>query len=168
MDKNGQKKRWGPLSRATAWRVGCYWDDLKGKVDVFLEKKGERKKVQIELRVQGRRRWFWFVEETPKQPRQKPQENEDKPVIVEEDEESATEDDPASEEQATGMSEVDAEERETERKMWLSEKVTSLEKENEQLKMALQEMNARLATQETTTRQMDERCEDGNCNRADC
>ena len=56
------------------------------------------------------------------------------------------------------MSEVDAEERETERKMWLSEKVTTLEKENSELKRALQEMEARLATQENIARQVDERC----------
>ena len=158
VDKNGRERRWGPLSRSNAWRVGCFWDDMKGKVDVFLEKDRKRKKVQIELRVQGRRRWFWFVEETPKPPRQKPEEKEDEHLIVEEDEGSATEDDPASEEQATGMSEVDAEERETERKMWLSEKVTSLENENGELKKTLQEMATRLATKENTTRQVEERC----------
>ena len=81
----------------------------------------------------------------------KPQEKEDEHLIVEEDEESATEDDPAMVVPAPGMSEVDAEERETEQKMWLAEKVTSLEKENGELKKTLLEMATRLATQENIT-----------------
>ena len=42
--------------------------------------------------------------------------------------------------------------------MWLAEKVTTLEKENEELKGALREMETRLATQENMARQADERC----------
>ena len=41
--------------------------------------------------------------------------------------------------------------------MWLVEKVTFLENQNEELKKALQEMEMRLATQENTARQADER-----------
>ena len=47
---------------------------------------------------------------------------------------------------ATGLSEEDPEEREPREKMWLSEKVTSLEKENGQPKKGLQEMETRFAT----------------------
>ena len=45
--KNGQERMWGWLSRSTAWRVGSFWDGMKGNVDVFLEKDGKRKKVQV-------------------------------------------------------------------------------------------------------------------------
>ena len=40
--KNGQERMWGWLSRSTAWRVGSFWDGMKGNVDVFLEKDGKR------------------------------------------------------------------------------------------------------------------------------
>ena len=40
----GSERRWGPLSRSTAWRVGSFWDGMKGNVDVFLEKDGKRGK----------------------------------------------------------------------------------------------------------------------------
>ena len=49
------------------------------------------------------------------------------------------------------MSEDDPEERETGQKTWLVEKVTSLEKENGELKGALREMETRLALQENET-----------------
>ena len=42
--------------------------------------------------------------------------------------------------------------------MWLSEKVTSLEKENEDLKRTLQEIGTKLSLQETATRGVEERC----------
>lgn len=98
------------------------------------------------------------MEKNTKQKQQKHEEKEDEPVIVGTDDESATEDDPAAKKQAPGMSEVDREERDTEQKMWLSEKVTSLEKENGELKEELQEMKTRLTTQENVIRQVDERC----------
>ena len=41
--------------------------------------------------------------------------------------------------------------------MWMSEKITSLEKENTELKRALQEIETRLALQENVARQADER-----------
>ena len=56
------------------------------------------------------------------------------------------------------MSEEDSDERETWHKMWLSEKVTTLEKENQDLERALQEMERRLSLRETTSKQDDERC----------
>ena len=45
------------------------------------------------------------------------------------------------------MSEADQDEVETGKKMWLSQKVTTLEKENEDLKRALQEMEAKIELQ---------------------
>ena len=47
---------------------------------------------------------------------------------------------------ASGMREDEPEERETSLKMWLVDKVTSFENQNEELKRALQEMEMRLAT----------------------
>ena len=72
--------------------------------------------------------------------------------------ESTTEDDPVTEVETPKMSEVDPQEIETGQKMWLSEKVTTLEKENAELKSALQEMETRLAFHENMMRQADERC----------
>ena len=70
---------------------------------------------------------------------------------------SATEDDPVTEDLASEMSEDDPEDVETGQRMWLVEKVTSLENQNEELKRALQEMETRLALQENAARQADER-----------
>ena len=164
VDKNGQERKWGPLSRANAWRAGCFCDDMKGEVDVFLEKDGTRKEVEVLRRFERGSERVWFKEKTPQPTQQQPEaprqqpEGGDETVAVDADEESATEDDHATVVPTTGLSEEDPEERETREKMWLAEKITSLEKENEQLKMALQEMNARLATQENTTSQVGERC----------
>ena len=62
----------GPLSRRSAWRAGRFWDDLDGKVKVFLVKDGRREEVGVELRIQGARQSFWFVEMKP-QPSQQPE-----------------------------------------------------------------------------------------------
>ena len=29
VDKDGKEKTWGPLSRTAAWKVGCYWDEMR-------------------------------------------------------------------------------------------------------------------------------------------
>ena len=55
------------------------------------------------------------------------------------------------------MSEIDPGDEEKGKKMWLSEKVTSLEKENEELKKALQEMEAKIELQERTMAEMAQR-----------
>ena len=177
VDQNGHERRWGQLSRSTAWRVGRFWDDMEGNVVVFLEKAKERKQVQVELRVQRGRQRFWFVE-TPKQlPREnhegkggkkpasrEPAEKEakedlgDESVTEEEVVESVTEEDPVTEVPTPEMSEVDPEERETGQKMWLINKVTTLENENGELKRAVQEIEAKLALQENVTKQVMERC----------
>ena len=53
-------------------------------------------------------------------------------------------DDSTTEEVVQVMSEIDPGEVETGKTMWLAEKVTSLEKENGELKKALQEMEAKI------------------------
>ena len=70
---------------------------------------------------------FFFEEKKPKPSRQFDGKEDDKTTTEEVVEESITEDDP-------GMSEDDPQEIETGQKMWLSEKVTTLEKENAELK----------------------------------
>ena len=62
----------GPISRTTAWRVGCFWEDMDGKVKVFLEKDQQRKEVQVEIRIHGGRRMVWLeVEKTNPHKRRK-------------------------------------------------------------------------------------------------
>ena len=55
------------------------------------------------------------------------------------------------------MSEDEAEERETMQKMWLAEKVTSLENETVELKKTIQEMEARIGQQEKEITEMTQR-----------
>ena len=94
---NGQERKWGPLSRTTARRVGRFWEDMKGKVDVFLEKVRKRRKVQVELRIEGGRKRAWFVEKTPEQPQRRPEEKDDETVTEEASEDSVTVEDPVAE-----------------------------------------------------------------------
>ena len=157
MEKNGHERTWGPLSISNAWKVGCYWDDKKGKVDVFLEKDKKRKKVRVELRVEGGRKRFWFVEKTPEPPQRRPDERDDESVTEEACEEPVADDNPVAEEHPTGMCEEDPEERETRQKMWLSEKVTSLEKEREEMAKTIQEMRTKIELQEKALTEMHQR-----------
>ena len=48
VDKSGQERTWGPLSRAAAWKAGCFWEESKGDAMVFLEKGNEKIKVSVE------------------------------------------------------------------------------------------------------------------------
>ena len=151
----------GPLSRSSAWRVGSFWEDMGGDAKILLEKDEKRMEVSVEKLVGKGGPRFWFKEKKPEPPQQPPQGEggeesvtEDDPVTVDD---SATEDDPVTEDLASEMSEDDPEEVETGQTMWLVEKVTSLENQNEELKRALQEMETRLALQENAARQSDER-----------
>ena len=120
------------------------------------------------------RRWrgkrkprFWFKEK-PGQPQQESEERKDDHPVREETVEesgteeaggeSVTEDGPVTEDPVQVMSEDDSKETETAHQMWLSEKVTSLETENRELKKALQEMETMLTLQEAASRQIEERC----------
>ena len=38
VDNDGHERKWGLLSRNTAWRAGLFWDDMKGEVEVFLKR----------------------------------------------------------------------------------------------------------------------------------
>ena len=34
----------GPLSRTTALKAGCYWEEMKGDAKVFIGKGGEKRR----------------------------------------------------------------------------------------------------------------------------
>ena len=137
--KGGQERRWGPLSRANAWRAGCFVQDMKGDVQVFLEKDGVKREVQIVKRVQGGREVFW-LEEIAK-PQQREGDGGEGPT----------------QEQAPPMQEDTPEEVEARRTTSLMETVTSLEKENEAMKTKIQEMEAKMAQQDEAARMAAER-----------
>ena len=45
--KDGQRrerKNWGSLSRAAAWKAPCFLEETKGDAEVFLEKGGEKRR----------------------------------------------------------------------------------------------------------------------------
>ena len=157
MDKGGQERKWGPLSRASAWKAGCFYE-MRGDAKVYLEKDGKRAEVGVEKRVGKGGPRFWFKEKKPEPQQQQVEEKRDDQPVAEEVVDESTTDEPATEVPTPKMSEVDPQEIETGHKMWLSEKITSLERENAELKMALQEMEARLSTQENIARQAGEWC----------
>ena len=150
VDDKGRERKWGPLSRATAWKAGSYWEEL-GEVKVFFEVNGEKTEMDVEKLVGKGGPRFWFKEK-PEPPQQAPEgEGGDETVTEDVVDESTTED------LDSEMSEVDPEETEMGHKMWLVEKITALEKENGELKRVLQEMETRIATLENIPRQVDER-----------
>ena len=78
--RGGQKrseKNVGPLSRITAWKAGCFWEESKGDAKVFLEKSGEKKEVSVEKLIGEVRRRFWFKEKKPDPPKQQVKERRD-------------------------------------------------------------------------------------------
>ena len=72
VDKDGRERKWGPLSRSTAWRAGSYWEDMGGDAKIFLEKDGKRNEVSVEKLVGKGRRRFWFKKKKP-EPQPQPQ-----------------------------------------------------------------------------------------------
>ena len=105
-------------------------------VKVFLEKEGKRGEVHVEKRIQGGRIVFWLEEKIP-QPPQQPREGE---------KDGRTE----TVEEATGVEEVTPDEINTERMMWLTEKATTIENEKEEMKRVIRDMEAKIAFQENT------------------
>ena len=146
MDKSSLERTSGPLSRTAAWRAGCYWEK-KGDAKVFLEKCGQKKEMSVEKLIGQDGPRFWFGDKTPEPPEQQAEERlEDQSVTEEDAGESTTED------ATQAMSEADPDEKERGKKMWLSEKVTTLEKENEDLKKMLRELGQRLNSKERRSR----------------
>ena len=116
VEENGRERKWGVLARSTAWRAGSFWEDMDRTPKVFLEKDGNRNEVQVEKRLRGGRACFWFVENL--QQHQQEEERGNEPVPEQED-------DP-------NFEEVEPEELQTEKIMWLTEKITTLASENEE------------------------------------
>ena len=55
----------GPISRATAWKVGCFFEDLDCRARVLIEKDERRQEVQMEKRIVGWKQRFWIEEKKP-------------------------------------------------------------------------------------------------------
>ena len=51
IEKSGLVRKWGPLSRANAWRAGCYWEEMGGDAKIYLEKGQKRTEVAVEMTV---------------------------------------------------------------------------------------------------------------------
>ena len=134
VEKGGKERIWGPLSRTTAWSAGCFVRVMKGDVQVFLEKDGVKKEVQVVKRIQGGREVFW-LEEIAK--RQQPE---------------GDEGEEPTREQAPPMQEDTPEEDEARRKSSLMESVAWLEKDNEAMKAKIGEMEAKMALQDEAAR----------------
>ena len=124
------------------WRC----QDLRSERGEDGDEGGEaRWKGRTKILVQG---------EKPESPQQPPEgEGGGEQSVTEDAVEESTTKDSASE-----MSEVDPEEMETGQKTWLVEKVTTIEKENGELKKAFHEMETRLHIQESAMKHVDERC----------
>ena len=136
MDEKGKERKWGPLSRTTAWRAGSFLEDMEGKVKVFIQKGETKSEVTVEERIQCGRKLFWLVEKPAPQPQDRQAEGNDQ-----------------TPEQASRMQVVDPEETRTNHAMWLEQKIVSLEKEKEEMKIALQEMAIRIGLQENMLKQ---------------
>ena len=105
-----------------AWKAGRLWEDMRGEVHVFLEKDGEKIEVNFEKLIGKDGPRFWFKNKKSEPPERQPEKRlEDQSVTEDEADESTTE------EVVQVMSVVDPGEMETGKKMWLAEKVTSLE-----------------------------------------
>ena len=83
-----------------------------------------------------------FKDRKPDPPKQHVEEKRDDESVKQE-----TADESTKEEAIKAMSEVDQDEVETGKKMWLCAKITTLEKENGELRKALQEMEAKIELQ---------------------
>ena len=94
---------------------------MRGEAKGFFEKDKRRKEVSVKKAVGKGGPRFWFKEMTPESP-QLPKEEDDQTVTEEAVAESTTE------EVIPVMSGVDPEEMDTGQKMWLPEKVTTLER----------------------------------------
>ena len=143
VEKNGKERNWGHLSRTNSWRVGCFLEDLDGEARVFIEKDAKRRDVQVEKHIERGKARIWLKEKKPQPPQD--------PETRQEEDQSQTV------EEVTGVDEVPPEEIQMERMMWLVERVTSLEKEKEEMKQKLLEMEAKMANQENTAKELVER-----------
>ena len=131
VEKSGEVRNRGPLSKANAWRVGSFLEDIDGEALVFLEKDHKRKAVQAEKRIDGEKERFWLREMNQQPRKELPGKSDVHPTQGNGDD----------------MQEDTPEEKRSEQLEGLTEKVASLEKENGELKKAVQELEAKMALQ---------------------
>ena len=80
VEKSGEGRSWGPLSRTAPWKASCYWEEKKGEAKVFLEKCGEKKEVSVEKLIGEDGPRFWFKDQKPDPPKQQPEKRTGRPV----------------------------------------------------------------------------------------
>ena len=141
VDGEGHERKWGPLSRNAAWKAGRFWEDGNGAVTVFLQKDETRKEVDIEKRVDDGGERFWLLDKPP-QPQEAGAKADDNPTPGED----------------AAMQHDTAEERNAMHMMALVERITTLERENGELKRVIQEMEAKTALQENAIKEVTGRC----------
>ena len=105
-----------------------------------------RKEVEVLKRFERGKEMVWFKEKTTNPPKK----DQDDEQTVDDDETLDDVNEPALEKHG-GMQHDTPEEIETRNKMWLMEKVSELEKENEEMKTKIQEMEARILQQTQAT-----------------
>ena len=128
VDKNGLERKWGPLSRTTAWRAGSYWEEMERDAKVFLEKDEKRTEVTVQKVAGKRGPRFWFKEKEPEPPTQHKGEGGNESITEDEVDESITEeevDESVTEDLASGMSEDEQERGKQARECGLSRKSRS-------------------------------------------
>ena len=152
VDKSGQERTRGPLSRTAAWKAGGYWEEMKGDARIFLEKGYVKIEVSVEKLEGNEGLRFWFKDLTPDPPKKQVEEKPDEQSVTEDAVDEST-----TEEVVQVMSEVDPGEEETGKKMWLAQKVTTLEKANGEMKTAIQEMRSKIELQEKAIVEMAKR-----------
>ena len=128
IEESGRERKWGPLSRANAWRAGSFWEDMDREVKVFIVEEDKRKEVDVEKRLEGGREWFWFEEKVPQPPQEQGRDDNQIP----------------EREEVAVMDEVDPEETQLEQMTSLAERIASLELENEEKERTIKNWMRRL------------------------
>ena len=131
----------GPSHQNHCKKSGIIPGEKGGDLKVFIEKSGEKKEAEVEKRNERGKLRFWIEEKIP-QTTQEPEGREDEPTP----------------EVVDGMQEDTPEEVEAAKKMWLNEKVTTLEKENEILRARLQQLEERMELHERAAIETSGRC----------
>ena len=69
MEEGGWERTLGPLSKANAWRAGCFWEDIERAVKVFIKKDGKKMEVDVVKQLAGERQRIWLWEKKAEPPR---------------------------------------------------------------------------------------------------
>ena len=88
VEEEGHERKWGPLSKANAWRAGRFWEERGQTVKVFLENDGSRKEVEVLKTSERRRETVWLKEKNRQPPQEQPQGDDD--VTLEEGNDTTT------------------------------------------------------------------------------